>query len=102
MRAGRRLWRRRSPESPCEAPAGPSESACGTRAASEPLPESTARQTLGPILAVPLRLLHLGVGSVGCGEDVPPSGRGKKEEKMKKYRRALALVSCLSLCSLVW
>ncbi|KAK2084781.1 hypothetical protein P7K49_037814 [Saguinus oedipus] len=63
---------------------------------------ATALKTLGPILALLLRLLHLGLGSGGCREDVPPSGRGKKEEKMKKHRRALALVSCLFLCSLVW
>uniref|UniRef100_A0A2K6EW47 SUN domain containing ossification factor n=1 Tax=Propithecus coquereli TaxID=379532 RepID=A0A2K6EW47_PROCO len=65
-------------------------------------PSATASRALAPILSLLLRLLHLGLGSGGCREDVPPSGRGKKEEKMKKYRRALALVSCLSLCSLVW
>lgn len=100
--------RRQSPERPCEEA---SLSALlwafrGGRSGGKPLRSrslsSTALRTLGPSLALLLRLLHLGLGSDCCGEDVPPPGRGKKEEKMKKYRRALALVSCLSLCSLVW
>lgn len=99
--------RRQSPKRSCEASLFPLPWASrGGHPGREPLrnrsPSPTALRTLGPILAFLLRLLHLGLDSGCCGEDVPPPGRGKKEEKMKKYRRALALVSCLSLCSLVW
>ncbi|XP_037362368.2 SUN domain-containing ossification factor, partial [Talpa occidentalis] len=98
---------RQSRESSREAPrSAPPSAPLGGRPAREPLrsrsPGAAALRTLGPILSILLRFLHLGLGSGGCREDVPPSGRGKKEEKMKKYQRALALVSCLSLCSLVW
>uniref|UniRef100_G1RZ51 SUN domain-containing ossification factor n=1 Tax=Nomascus leucogenys TaxID=61853 RepID=G1RZ51_NOMLE len=97
---------RRSPES-CEAPLsaplwGPQRGLPGREPLRSRSAIAIALRTIGPILALLLRLLHLGLGSGGCREDVPPSGRGKKEEKMKKHRRALALVSCLFLCSLVW
>uniref|UniRef100_A0A2K6DAG3 SUN domain-containing ossification factor n=1 Tax=Macaca nemestrina TaxID=9545 RepID=A0A2K6DAG3_MACNE len=102
----RRPQQRRSPES-CEAPLsarlwGPRRGLPGREPLRSRSASATAFRIIGPILALLLRLLHLGLGSGGCREDVPPSDRGKKEEKMKKHRRALALVSCLFLCSLVW
>uniref|UniRef100_A0A2K6MP94 SUN domain containing ossification factor n=2 Tax=Rhinopithecus TaxID=542827 RepID=A0A2K6MP94_RHIBE len=102
-RRPRQLW---SPES-CEAPLsarlwGPRRGLPGREPLRSLSASATAFRIIGSILAVLLRLLHLGLGGGGCREDVPPSGRGKKEEKMKKHRRALALVSCLFLCSLVW